>query len=175
MLCGPRFAASISVCRMTSAVIAPDECAICEHLSGGRFLAGVAAGRWRLISVSWPFALMSVSAAERPESPSEFVLRFELTGYPHSAPTGGLWDIATDSSLTPNQRPKGERAAQLFRIDGWVGGATAMYAPWDRVGLQAHAEWAQSYRLQAWNPTRDLSFVLANVHEVLNADDYLGI
>jgi hypothetical protein len=160
---------------MTSVVTAPDEHALHEHLRRGRFLAGVAAGCWRLISVTWPLALVAVSAAERPNSPTQFVLRFELIGYPHTAPTGGLWDLATDSSLPPEKRPKGERAAQLFRADGWVGGSTAMYAPWDRIGLQAHPDWAQTYRLQAWNPTRDLSFILANVHKVLNADDYLGI
>ena len=63
----------------------------------------------------------------------------------------------------------------LFRTDGWTGGSTAMYAPWDRIGLQAHPDWAQKYPLEAWNPTRDISFVLTNVHEVLSADDYVGI
>lgn len=158
-----------------STVVAPDEHAIQAHVQGGRFLAGVAAGRWRLISVSWPFALFAVTAAKRPDSPTEFVLRFELSGYPHTAPTGGLWDPATDDPLPADRRPKGERVAQLFRTDGWAGGATAMYAPWDRMGLQAHPEWAQTYVYQAWNPTRELSFILANVYEVLNSDDYLGI
>ena len=49
-----------------------------------------------------------------------------------------------------------------------------MYAPWDRMGLQAHIGWAKEYPHDAWNPARDLSFILAKVHEVLNADDYLG-
>ena len=50
-----------------------------------------------------------------------------------------------------------------------------MYAPWDRMALQAHPAGRQQYPHEAWNPARDLSFILANVHEVLNADDYLGI
>lgn len=160
---------------MTSVVIPPDERALREHLRGGRFRVGVAAGRWRLVSVTWPLVVVAVSAAERPSSPREFVLRFELSGYPHTAPTGGLWDLATESSVPADKRPKGERAAQLFRTDGWAGGPTAMYAPWDRGGLQAHPDWAQMYPLQTWSPTRDLSFVLANIHEVLNANDYLGV
>jgi hypothetical protein len=159
---------------MTPVVIAPDERALRAHLRGGRFLSGVAAGHWRLISLAWPVAVVAVSAAERPNSPAEFVLRFELSGYPHTAPTGGIWDLGTGESLPADCRPKGERAAQLFRTDGWVGGATAMYAPWDRMGLQ-HPDWAQKYPHDAWNPTRDLSFILSRVHEVLNADDYLGI
>jgi hypothetical protein len=160
---------------MTAPVMAPDERAVREHLSGGRFLAGVAAGRWRLVSVTWPRVLVAVTAAPRPNSPAEFVLRLETAGYPHTAPTGGLWDVHTDGSLAADRRPKGERAAQMFRSDGWLGGATAMYAPWDRLGLQAHGEWAQTYPRLAWNATRDLSFILANVWEVLNADDYLGV
>lgn len=160
---------------MTSVVMAPDEHAVREHLRGGRFQAGVAAGCWSLTSVAWPFVVIAVSAAERPNSPTEFVLRFELSGYPHAAPTGGLWDLAADSSLPAERRPKGDEAAQLFRTDGWAGGSAAMYAPWDRIGLQSHPDWAQTHSLRAWNPTRDLSFILANVHDVLNADDYLGI
>jgi hypothetical protein len=160
---------------VTSVVIAPDERALREHLRGGRFQSGVAAGHWRLISVLRPVAMVAVAAAARTNSPVEFVLRLELSGYPHTVPTGGLWDLDSDTSLPADRRPKGARAAQLFRTDGWAGGATAMYAPWDRMGLQAHPEWAQNYPHDAWNPTRDLSFILSNVNEVLNADDYLGI
>ena len=160
---------------MISLVVAPDERALRGHLCGGHFQSGVAAGHWRLISVTWPVAMVAVTAAERANSPAEFALRFELSGYPHTAPTGGLWNPDTDTSLPTDRRPKGERPAELFRTDGWAGGATAMYAPWDRMGLQAHPDWAQRYPHDAWNPSRDLSFILAKVHEVLSADDYLGI
>lgn len=153
----------------------PEERTIREHLAGGRFRAGVAAGRWRLVSLSWPHACIGISAARRENSPVEFAVRFELTGYPHTAPTGGIWDIERHASLAPESRPKGARVAQLFRVDGWAGGSTAMYAPWDRLGLQSHPDWATKYPLQAWMPSRDLSFILEQVHEVLNADDYLGI
>ncbi len=159
---------------MSTVVVGPDERAVRAHFDGGRFRAGMAARQWRLLSFTWPYVLIAVSAAERANGPAEWAIRFELTGYPHTAPTGGIWDPESDTSLAPDRRPKGQRAAQLFRADGWVGGATAMYAPWDRVGLQAHPEWANAYPMQAWNPTRDLSFVLEQVHEVLNADDYLG-
>lgn len=159
---------------MTTVVVAPDERSLRDHLGGGRFRSGVAAGRWRLVSVDWPFAVIAVSAAERPKSPTEFALRFELNGYPNTAPTGGIWDVDGNTSLSADRRPKGERAAQLFRTDGWAGGSTAMYTAWDRIALQGHQEWADKYPLQAWNPTRDLSFILEQIHEVLNADDYLG-
>lgn len=159
---------------MTGLSIAPDEHAVRDHLRSGRFRAGVAARRWRLVSVEWPFVLIAVSAAQRPNSPTEFVLRLEMTGYPHTAPTGSLWDVDANTSLAAEMRPKGQRE-QLFRTDGWTGGATAMYAPWDRIALQSHPDWPQKYPLQSWNPSRDLSFILSNVHDALNADDYLGI
>lgn len=154
--------------------MSPDERTLRVHLDQGRFQAGVEAGQWRLLHVTWPHAVFGVSAAPRPDSPTEFALRLELIGYPHSTPTGSLWDTDADSSLDPERRPKGERAAMLFRTDGWAGGATAMYAPWDRMGLQAHPDWTQKYPLETWNATRDISFVLSNVHTILNADDYLG-
>jgi hypothetical protein len=160
---------------MTTAVMAPDERALREHLGGARFQVGVEAGRWRLISLEWPIALIAVSAAPRPNAPTEFVIRLDLAGYPHTAPTGGLWDLDTGTHLATAGRPKGDRAAVIFRNDGWAGGAAAMYAAWDRIGLQAHPEWAQRYPRSTWNASRDLTFILSNVHEVLTADDYLGV
>ncbi|MCU1463245.1 MAG: hypothetical protein JWO37_3320 [Acidimicrobiales bacterium] len=156
-------------------VTAPDERALRAHLRGGRFVAGVAGWEWQLLSISWPFAVIAISAAERDNGPKEFAVRFELTGYPHTAPTGGLWDVDADACLPPDRRPKGERVGMLFRTDGWAGGASAMYAPWDRIGLQAHPDWAEKYPMEAWNPTRDLSFILSQLHERFNADDYLGV
>lgn len=155
--------------------MAPDERTLRTHLAGGGFRAGEAGGRWRLVDLTWPYVTVAVAAAERPNGPSEFVLRLECTGYPHAAPTGGIWDLDSGTSLPADRRPKGPRALQLFRTDGWHGAATAMYAAWDRAGLQAHPEWAQRYPLLAWNPGRTLTFILDNVHEVINADDYLGL
>jgi hypothetical protein len=155
-------------------VLTPDERTFRAHLEGGRFRAGVAAGRWHVVEIAWPYVLIAVSAADRSGGPSEFVLRLELAGYPHTAPTGSVWDVDANDWLAADRRPRGERAAQLFRTDGWTGGATAMYAAWDRRGLEAHPDWADKNRMQAWDPTRDICFVLENVHEVLNADEYLA-
>jgi hypothetical protein len=155
-------------------VASPDERAVRQHLRSGRFLAGAAAGKWRLISLVWPVALIAVSAAERPNGPGEFVLRLDLSGYPQDGPTGGVWDPEADVSLPADRRPKGRRVGQVFRADGWEGG-TAMYAPWDRVALRGHPGWRQAYTQEVWSPTRDLSFVLGSIHELLNSDEYVGV
>lgn len=154
--------------------MAPDERTLRAHLEQARYQVGVEAGQWRLLGLTWPHATFALSAASRSDSPAEFVLRLDVTGYPHSAPTGSLWDTDSECSLDAARRPKGDRAAHVFRTDGWAGGATAMYAPWDRIGLQSHPDWAQKHPHDAWNHTRDISFVLGNVHNILNADDYLG-
>lgn len=160
---------------MTDVLIAPDERALRTHFATGRFQAGVAAGRWRLISLEWPFAILGVSAAPREGTPSEFAIRFELNGYPNAAPTGGIWDVDAGTTLAAAKRPKGARVELTFRWDGGGCGPTAMYAPWDRLGLQSHPDWTREAPRLAWHAERDLTFVLENVHELLNADDYLGI
>lgn len=155
------------------AVQSPDERALSAHLRSARFQAGVDAGSWRLISLSWPNAMIAVAAAERAGAPTEFVLRFDLSGYPQRGPTAALWDVATNTVLSAATRPKGERAGSIFRGD-WNGGI-ALYAPWDRIALESHPDWAQRYPLHAWNPRRDLTFFLTNVFDVLSDDAYMGI
>jgi hypothetical protein len=159
---------------MTTTVMSPDERAIRQHLDSARFQAGVAAGTWHLVSVKWPIVMVGIAAAPRDGAPEEFALRLDVAGYPHSAPTGTVWDPDANAILAPDRRPRGDRASQIFRRDGWEQGR-AMYAPWDRVALQGHPGWAQQYPHSVWNAQRDLTFVLANVSEVMNADDYLGI
>jgi hypothetical protein len=156
-----------------SKVRAPDERAVLSLLASPRFQQGVDDGQWRLISLEWPIALIAVSAAPRSSCPEEFVLRFDLSGYPASAPTAGLWDVSANTYLPASSRPKGERASMIFRAD-WETGR-ALYAPWDRVALVSHPDWAQRHSKHAWTNQRDLTFYLANVYEVLNGDDYLGI
>jgi hypothetical protein len=160
---------------MTDVVVAPDERALRAHLDSGAFLAGVEAGRWRLVSVEWPLVTVMVSAVPREGAPTEFAIRFELGGYPNTTPTGCVWDTATNAPLAANLRPKGVDVALIFRIDGWTGGPTAMYAPWDRLALQTHPNWLQEAPHLVWHPGRDLTFILDNLHRVLNDDGYLGI
>lgn len=155
-----------------SAAKGPDEQAVRDHFRSGRFVAGTDAGRWRLISVTWPHALIAVSAAPRDGAPEEFVLKFELSGYPAAAPTGCPWDLDADVILPAGKRPKGSRAGHIFRTD-WEQGR-ALYAPWDRLAL-GHGDWASKYPIYVWNGRRDLTFYLTNVHDALNNDDYLGI
>lgn len=155
-------------------VTAPDERAVRRHLDGALFQAGVTSGRWRLVSFEWPHVTIGIRAAPRQGAPDEFVVRFEVSGYPNVAPTGDLWDIVADAPSPAESRPKGELIGMIFRPDSWNNGL-GMYAPWDRAGLNAHPEWAQSYRRSAWHGGRTLTFVLEQLSERLMADGYVGI
>jgi hypothetical protein len=102
---------------MSAEPVAPDQRTFRRDVEGDRFRVGEADGRWRLMRVEWPMALMAVQAAARPDAPNEFVLRFDLTGYPGDAPTGAPWDLGAYQLLPEMQRPKGERVGRVFRTD----------------------------------------------------------
>lgn len=153
--------------------VSPAERSIRGHIVGARFQSGIDDKRWRLISLEWPSALIAVSAASREKSPAEYVLKFDLGGYPLPGLTAGVWDMTTNAFLAEGFRPKGDRAGRVFRTDWEVG--RALYAPWDYVALNSHEQWSGQYPLQAWNANRDLTFYLVNTWEVLNDDEYLGL
>ena len=71
------------------------------------------------------------------------------------------------------RRPKGEVVGHIFRTD-WEDGY-ALYTPFDRVALKRHPDWSQKYPGQAWNPSKDLAWVLRQLHRLLNDDLYLGV
>ncbi|WP_420443042.1 DUF7665 family protein [Candidatus Poriferisodalis sp.] len=153
--------------------VAPDERGLRAALETVRFQSGVDGGRWRLVDLDWPIGIFAVSAAARPNSPSEYGLRIDLSGYPQRPPTATPWDLGLNASLAADRRPKGPRAGHVFRTN-WEHGQ-ALYAPWDGRGLNAHSEWAQDHPADAWHAERDIAFFLGRVHELVNADDYSGI
>jgi len=151
----------------------PAEAALRADLEGGRFLRGVTQKKWRLISLSWPDALIAISAAERKGSPSEYVFRFDLNGYPTSAPTAGLWDVDKNQLLAGEDRPTGgPNVAIAFRSD-WENGR-ALYLPCDRVALDSHVDWKLKYAMRAWRAGADITHYLGMVHEILNSASYQG-
>lgn len=152
----------------------PDERVLRRHLCSARFQEGVDRGRWRIVGdIAWPVIMIAVSAAARDNAPNEFVLRFDLAGYPVSAPTATPWNLTNGGVLEPDWRPKGERVGHVFRTD-WEGGR-ALYAPFDRVALNGHSSWKTQHPRQVWDPSKNLAWLLKILHEMLNNDDYTGI
>ena len=153
--------------------MAPDERAVRADLRSARFQLGVDGGRWRLLSFDWPVGLFAVAAADRAGSPVEYALRVDFSGYPQRAPTATPWDVDCNELLSADKRPKGYRVGRVFRCN-WNDGQ-ALYAPWDRVALEGHPNWANDHVIFAWHAQRDIAFFLGCVYELLNDDDYTGV
>ena len=152
----------------------PDERSLREHVSSVRFQEGVGRGRWRVMGdIVWPIVLVAVAAGQRDNAPSEYVLRFDLTGYSETAPTATPWNPTTGDVLEQELRPKGERVGHVFRTD-WEHGK-ALYAPFDRLALSSHSDWSKKYPRRVWDSSKDLTWFLQILHEMLNNDDYTGI
>jgi len=157
-------------------VASPDEEVLRAHLEEAAFQIGVAESRWHLQSFTWPHAVIAVAAAPRAGAPDQFTFRFDLTGYPESAPTGCIWDLDSNAPLPGARRPKGAdgQILQLFR-DNWMEGK-ALYAPFDRVALAEHGTaWADQWPMSTWTRQRDLTFVLRHIHDELTSAGYVGI
>ena len=152
----------------------PDERVLRQHVASARFQEGVDRGRWQIVGdIAWPVVMIALKAGPRDSAPSEYLLRFDLAGYPESAPTATPWNPTTGDVLESGLRPKGERVGHVFRTD-WEGGR-ALYAPFDRVALNGHSSWKTQHPQRVWDSSKDLAWLLQILHEMLNNDDYTGI
>lgn len=154
--------------------LTPEERTFRNDLKADSFVVGTAIGRWRLDELQWPTCVISVSAAPREGAPTEFALKFDLTGYPAQAPTAMAWDRSTSQLLDRSKLPAGRRAGHVFRRDGWMEGK-ALYAPYDRVAFVGHPDWPKQFPYLCWQPNYDITFYLEQVHGLLNDEEYVGV
>jgi hypothetical protein len=151
-----------------AALAGPDERALRADLAKPAFKLAQSEGRFRLFGIVWPFVLIGVMAGDG----QEYVLRFDCSGYPASAPTARPWDVERDAPLAFDRWPasKGGRVKAVFRKD-WKDG-TALYLPCDRVSREGHENWRQETPTMIWRPERGILQYLEIVHELLNCADY---
>src|SRR5262245_1473707 len=90
-----------------STVTPPDQLLLERDLAAPEFRCGEIEGHWRHITTTWPQVLITVSAASRPNSPTEYGFRFECTGYRQSPPTAQPWEISLNAPLAHNRWPTG--------------------------------------------------------------------
>jgi len=145
-----------------------DEIALRRDIGAVSFIAGVKRGKWEFLGLIFPFALFSVTAAQRPDSPNAFMVRVDCSGYSATAPTLQLWHGGTDSALHEINRPQsGGGVMGTFKV--WEG---CFYHPIDRIALGKHPEWHTPYPDKIWTPDKDITFLLETLHELLNSDEY---
>ena len=143
----------------------PEQQELEAHLASGRFKAGVARGRWRLIDLQWPYVFIEVVARDG----RWICIRFECTSYPGRSPKGTPWDYGSDCQLPSANWPRGGRVSQVFN-HGWKNGE-ALYIPCDREAIEGHANWNQELPHLIWNPTRGLLQYIEALHEILHSHE----
>src|SRR5437764_445790 len=97
----------------------PDERAFRADVAKPIFRLGELEGRWRLVEITWPFALIGVTAKDK----REYLLRFECSGYPKVLPTAGPWDPERKAVLAFDRWPRsaGGRVGGVFRTEWKMG------------------------------------------------------
>lgn len=147
----------------------PDEIALRRDLASGRFLLGVATGRWRLHWIRFPYALIGVSLADG----TEIALRFECSGYPRVALTAQPWAADSDQPLPRGFWPRGQSRIPLAFNPDWKAG-TCLYLPCDRHSIEGHDAWRSQHPALLWEPTKGICKYLGIVHQLLNTNEYGG-
>ena len=151
----------------------PDERVFRAHLEAGPFQSGVDRGRWRLLSIGWPYALIAISAATRERAPGEYTLRFECSDYPQRAPTAQPWDVERGMPLEPQYWPAGRVRVPLAFNPSWKDGQ-CLYLPCDRLSIEGHDPWRNQHPAMIWSPAGDITLYLRIVYDLLNSADYTG-
>jgi hypothetical protein len=144
----------------------PAKTAIAVDLAAPRFQAGVVRAYWREVSFEFPLLVIAVAATESDGTTTEYGFHFELTEYPGIAPEVYIWDLEKGHILPSERRPKGSlRVTEAFK--DW--GSHTVYRPWDRHS-GVHNDWANKYPGLAWHSKRDITFILEDLHGLLNSN-----
>jgi hypothetical protein len=150
-----------------------DEQILRAHLADGPFQSGVDLKKWQLVSIDWPYVLISVSAAAREGWPLAYGFRFECSNYPDTAVTAQPWDLERNAPLDPGKWPGGKnRVPKVFRPD-WKAGQ-CLYLPCDRISIDGHTDWHRLHPHLIWKPTSDITLYLNEIYDLLNSSDYTG-
>ena len=159
---------------MSECPMGVDEQVFRAHVEAGPFQSGFDRGRWRLLALDWPYAVIAVQAAKRVNGPAEYALRFECTDYPQSPPTAQPWDIERDAPLPSACWPFGNERVSLAFNPGWKGGQ-CLYLPCDRLSIEGHDIWRSQHPSMIWSPAGDITQYLRIIHDLLTSSDYSGI
>jgi hypothetical protein len=144
----------------------PSEARVIADLKDDEFLAGCAAGQWRVAPLTFPLLNFWVSAVEPDGTSSEYGFQAELTNYPAIPPKVRIWDHAANAPLANQARPKGgPRVEGAFKH--W--GDDTVYRPWDRQ-TGPHCSNTSELPHLAWNPSRNLTFIFKDLYGLLHCN-----
>ena len=142
-----------------------------RDLDSARFRRGADAGRWRLLNLAPPKAIIEIAARPLPNAPRTFTFRFDLDDYPNQAPHGQLWDTANATVLAVESWPLGPDASRVFN-PGWNKGD--IYLPCDRAAQEGHSEWRDQSSQHWWTAESHIVDYMDQLWNVLNGSGYEG-
>lgn len=153
----------------------PDTAILHQHVNDADFQTGVDNGRWGISNENseyptWPVIIIWIKATPKTNGPERFYFRFDLSGYPSSAPTACPWNIETSTRLDNGSWPKGSRFVSNTFNPGW--NPAALYAPCDRIAMQGHDGWRTQFPDLWWQPSFKITVYLNFLHRLLNSSDY---
>jgi hypothetical protein len=148
--------------------------AVLKDMASARFRLGVKRALWRVHSYEHPLLFMAIRSINAKGEKREFGFKFDLEGFPGAAPMAWIWDLKNNVRLPENLRPTGcQRVEQAFK--NW--GSNTVYRPWDRMAgphFGPGTNQPQGVSNFFWNSTRDLTFILEDLHELLNLEARVG-
>ena len=144
----------------------PSAARVAADLEEADFLSGCDAGRWRVISFTFPTLDFAIAATEPDGKASEYGFQADLTNFPALAPKVRIWDHSQNGPLAGHLRPKGgPRVEKTFQV--W--GSDTVYRPWDRE-TGPHGNNATTFPHLAWRPERRLIFIFEDLYGILNSN-----
>jgi hypothetical protein len=151
---------------MAEQIIPPARRTLEAQLGSARFLAGVEAGRWEILTLAWPNVYVRVIGKD-PDSGRTFAHDFQLecSGYPDPGPQIERWSFA-DNATHGQKAPSPSTPGAPGFVDAmkeWGGG---FYRAWSR-GAATHNNWAQLRRDEAWHPNRSIVFIMENLYALV--------
>jgi hypothetical protein len=159
--------------RVTNVSVSPAQMLLEQDLAAPAFRCGEIEGRWRHISMVWPYATLAVTAPERTRGPREYAFRFECSGYRVIPVTAQPWDVAGNMPLPTAMWPTGPvMVAAVFRPD-WKQGQ-CLYLPCDRMSIEGHDNWRSVYPNRLWQADRGIICYLEQLYELFHESDYSG-
>ena len=150
-----------------------DENLFRAHLESVPFRSGLDRERWGFSgepSVVWPHCILWVQSDSQFAALERVSLRFNVAGYPASAPNAVPWDNEKHEALPGDKWPKGPGNVSKVFNPSWNSGA--LYAPCDRVAMAGHEAWKTAHPQWWWTPDSEITLYLEFVHRCLNPRDY---
>ena len=147
----------------------PSLTALTADIQSSRYRLGEKRGLWRLIDNAFPVLIVGIVGHNVQGMAKEWAFRLELSGFPSTAPEARIWDIERNATVAPNLRPTGNRRV-IEAFKAWQG--DTVYRPWERSSgphFRTIGQPTGVTNLQ-WAPSKDLTFILEDIHELLNLD-----